>query len=228
MRGEKMKNLICLAISLFSAAAFAQGTSAVTPTTVKITVYSMSASLETDCSNALVVKNYGTAGKEFDFAKVPSLGGANVPSGTYKCVILQMSDVIKFVPATTEGVCAAGTEYTIDVCRAGNGNYTTYTQSGVGTTLTYGSSTGCTGTSSVPANDRVLLFLSTASTNSAGGGGGEAFVRPVSGAFNNGFTLTSPWIVGDSGSGTFIVNFTNKIVGTGSDCDLNPPIFGFR
>jgi len=211
-------------ITLVAIMSFAGQALAISPTEVLISVYSVAVSSSVDCSNPIVVIDNGSTPKELDFTSTPSLGNASVSSGNYPCVILRMSDVIKFRPDTSSGSCVAGTQYTIDVCRTSQGTYTPMTLSG--TSATYGSSTGCSGSDSTPVSDTVPLFLSTQSTNS-GGGGGSAFDRPAS-AGTNGFNLNGAFIVSGSGSGTFVVNFSGKVDGGQSSCGLNPPIFGFR
>lgn len=197
----------------------------VSPSEVLISVYAISVSTSADCSNPTVVLNNGSTPVEYNFTSGPKLGAAAVTAGTYPCIIMKMSDVIKFRPATTEGTCTAGTQYTIDVCRAGSGTYTPMTISG--SSATYGTAaTACTGSDGTPVDTQVPLFLSTQSTNS-GGGGGSAFDRPAV-AGTNGFTLNGAFVVTGTGSGTFVVNFNNKVDGSGGSCGLNPPVFGFR
>ncbi len=97
-----------------------------------------------------------------------------------------------------------------------------------GSSATYGTAgTACTGTDGSPVDTQVPLFLSTQSTNS-GGGGGSAFDQPTTANSPNGFTLNGEFVVTGTGSGTFVVNFNNKVDGGNASCDLNPPIFGFR
>ena len=61
---------------------------------------------------------------EVDFLARPTLGSGNPPDGTYQCVIIKMSDLIKFTPSATAGLCTAGTQYTADICRTDNGGMT--------------------------------------------------------------------------------------------------------
>jgi hypothetical protein len=216
MRREQMKNLLILAaLLLISTQSFAF----TNPAQVIIKLYGIGVSTSLDCSNPILVNSWD-GGKEFDFKQSPFLGGSSVPEGTYPCVILRMSDVIKFRPQGSDGTsCVAGTQYTIDVCRSGTGTYTPFTNN------TFGATAACTGTQGTPAEDKVLLFLTTASTNT-GSGSGAAFVRPVSTA--DGFKLNNPFVVSGSKSGTFVVNFDNKVDGSQPVCDLSAPTFNFR
>jgi hypothetical protein len=220
MSGGIMKKLILsLIVVLVSSHAFA----ASNPATVFISLYAIAVSQSTDCSNPIVVVDYGDTPKEFNFASSPRLGGGFVPDGTYPCVMLKMKDVIRFRPATTDQACIAGTEYPIDVCRSG-----THTPLAV-STATFGSGT-CSGTNDAPVDDKVTLFISTISTYT-GQGGGSCFTRPTDSPSTQGFTLNGPFVVSGSKSGTFVVNFNGKVDGSqngATTCDLLPPVFGFR
>ena len=209
---------------IFVSLLMAQSAWAVNASQVLISIYSVAVSTSADCSNPTVVIDNGATARQVDFIANSNLGSSSVANGTYPCVILKMSDVITFTPASTSGSCTGGTQYTIDVCRANGSTYTPLTVSG--TVGTYGSTTACTGSQASPVDDKVSLFLSTQSTNS-GSGGGQAFTRPAS-AGTNGFTLNGAFTVSGSATGTFVVNFNNKIDGSGATCDLQPPIFGFR
>lgn len=202
-----------------------QALAASSPASVFITIYAIGISTAADCSNPTIVSNYGTSGKRFDFAKAPFLGGAQISDGTYNCVILQMSDQITFTTSVADGSCAAGSTYTIDVCRTDNScNYIPLTISG--TTGTYGSSTAGTGTGTSVSADKVTLFLSTQSTGNGQSGG--SFLQPTTNGSTNGFNIANPFVVSGSKSGIFVANFTNKMNGTGASCDVSPPVFGFR
>ncbi len=216
-----MKNNIylALALSLFGTSAYA-----VNPSEVLISVYAIAVSESASCSNPIVVLDNGDTPVQYNFSTTPDFGRVSVAAGTYPCMILKMSDVIKFRPDATTGSCTGGTQYTIDVCRAGGGTYTPMTVAGgVGT---YAASTACTGSSGTPVDTKVAMFLSTQSTNN-GGGSGSAFDRPAT-AGTNGFTLSGAFTASGTTTGTFIVNFNNKIDGSGASCDLQPPLFGFR
>ena len=195
---------------------------AVDPSSVKLTIYKIAVSASTDCSNPTVIANYPN-GVEFDFASArkPRLANGYLAPGTYPCVMMQMSDVIKFTPAQSTGSCTAGVEYTRDVCRASSGTYQPVNTNANGT-ISFGSSTACTGTQATPTNDRPMLFLSTASNSTSG----NTFLQPTSAS--NGIQLNGAFVVTASSVGTFVVDFRGKIDGSNSDCDCNAPVFGLR
>ena len=191
---------------------------AVSPSSVQVTVYAVAVSQYQDCSNPTIVGNY-PEGQIFDFKQNPAIFNGTVPQGTYPCVILQMSDVITFIPAESDGVsCVSGTTYSASVCRPSNsGQYTPMTIS-LNNAITYGTTTACTG------NDVVTTFISTLST----GVDGLAFLQPDEDNIGNGLTLGSPFIVSGTSAGTFVVDFDNQIASNGGNCTLNRPSMTFR
>src|SRR4051812_25654829 len=96
-----LKLISCLALSLASSSlpAWANPTVFGDPTSVKVTIYSVAVSKNTDCSEAVVVSKYAS-GQEFDFELSPTLMTGTLADGSYPCVILQMSDKLKLTPAT--------------------------------------------------------------------------------------------------------------------------------
>src|SRR5882672_8945007 len=105
------------------AALFAFNAMALDASSLKLQVYSVMLSTSPLCSNPVTVFSSPTA-TEVDFLSTPMLGSGNPADGTYQCVIIKMSDLIKFKPSSTSGTCTAGTEYVADVCRADNGGTT--------------------------------------------------------------------------------------------------------
>ena len=94
--------------------------------------------------------------------------------------------------------------------------------------MTDGSTTTCTA-----GDDRVAMYISTASTKV--GGGADAFQPPtIVGDTTKGFNLAASLVVSGTSVGKFIVNGTGKICdtadgacsGSGS-CEMQPPLFSF-
>ena len=114
-----MKSLqLALVAALFSANA-----SALDASSLKLQVYSVMLSTSPQCTSPVTVFS-STTPTEVDFLATPTLGSGNPPDGTYHCVIIKMSDLIKFTPSTTAGLCSASVQYTADVCRTDNGGIT--------------------------------------------------------------------------------------------------------
>jgi hypothetical protein len=208
---KKLK-LAVLAASLFSAHAMALDASS-----LKLQVYSVMLSTSAQCTNPFTVFSSATA-TEVDFLAAPTLGSGNPPDATYQCVIIKMSDLIKFTPSATAGLCTAGTQYTADVCRSDNGGTTQAPDA-------LGAPSVCTGTDAAPVSDTVYLYLTT---NPAAGTGGNTFMQPNGPASTNGLNLTSPLVIAGAAKSKFIVNATGKVGDDGIGCGMNPPVFGFR
>lgn len=242
-----MKKLSLISCLLFSVNALA----VTSPSELKITVYQVSVSLNADCSNPQTILS-STTGTETNFLSSPSLGSGAIPNGTYNCIMITMDDVIKFRPTANDGAtCTAGTEYAIDLCRANGGgqadqDYQSYSDVLVGTTST---STQCAGTNQIVGSggiaNKVTLYLRTTGLDnnhtdadfvSAWKKGTAAALSNDSNGSNNmgpsvdrphGLQLASPFVVSAAKTGIFYVDATNKVVG-GGNCELQPPVFGFR
>jgi len=212
--------------SLLSSPTFAATTDA---SMAKIKVYGVALSTNADCSNAKVV-GYNASGTTYDFMATthPTLFSGTVDPGTYNCMILYMDSLLTFTPTTTTGNCTAGTTYTRNIC---NGSCTYDSASpDSNNILVYGATgTAASGSNSqdITHTDKVLLFISTGSTGT--GQTGNAFLRPTTAGSTNGIKLNGALTVSSTGAtGTFVANFTGKVDGGQSPCDLGPPVFSFR
>ncbi|MEO8312194.1 MAG: hypothetical protein ABI520_13555 [Caldimonas sp.] len=184
---------------------------------LKLQVYSVMLSTSAQCTSPVTVFS-SAAATEVDFLATPTLGSGNPPDATYNCVIIKMSDLIKFTPSSTSGLCTAGTQYTADVCRSDNGG-TTQAPDAVG------APNACTGTDAAPVSDIVYLYLTT---NASAGTGGSTFMQPTGAASTNGLNLTSALTIAGAAKSKFIVNATGKVGDDGVSCGMNPPVFGFQ
>ncbi len=184
---------------------------------IKLAVQSVMPSASPLCTNPITVFNTATP-VEMDFLANPTLGSGNPPDATYNCVIIKMSDLIKFKPSSTSGSCSAATEYTIDICRADNGGTTRAPDAG-------GVASVCTGTDTAPVSNTVFLYLST---NATAGTSGDTFLQPDSASSSYGLNLAAPLVINGSARSKFVVNATGKVDGANGPCGLNPPVFGFQ
>ena len=183
---------------------------------LKLQVYSVMLSTSPLCTSPVTVFSSPTA-TEVDFLSNPTLGSGNPPDATYNCVIIKMSDLIKFTPSSTSGSCTARTEYVTDVCRSDNGGVTRAPDA-------TGAMTACTGTDTAPQSDAVYLYLTT---NASAGTGGGTFVQPTSTSSTSGLNLTAPLTIAGVAKSKFVVNATGKVDGSYTTCGMNPPVFGF-
>ena len=202
---------------LLGAAFLSSGAMALDASSLKLQVYSVMLSTSPLCTSPVTVFSSALA-TEVDFLATPTLGSGNPPDATYNCVIIKMSDIIKFTPSTSSGSCTAATEYVADVCRVDNN----------GTTLAPDSSaapTACTGTDPAPQSDTVYLYLTT---NATAGTGGNTFMQPTSTSSTDGLPLSAPLVIAGNARSKFVVNATGKVDGSSPTCGMNPPLFGFQ
>jgi hypothetical protein len=229
--------LFLSSVAMFTNVTFAAGDLGLTASSIKLKVYKMAVSTSPLCTNLITVLDNGSSPVEVDFLQNPSLGSGTLADGNYPCVVIEFSDLVKFTPSTTStsNHCNSATEYTLDVCRGDNG--------GGSSVLINGSITNCTGTSGnsttygTPGDDRVAMYISTAST---GSNNSDAFNRPTSiGDTNHGLNLAAALSISGTAAGKFVVNPTGQVcdggvigcqgaVATGGTrCEMGPPAFSF-
>lgn len=243
------------ALLLGSCMAIPAARAAVTPSAFEMKVYKFAVSTSADCSNPVVV--YSNDNPDYaDFAKGPTVGTGALADGSYRCVIFEVSDHIRFVPESTEGACVAGKTYTVDVCRrhvpqggggpggepqVGDGGPQDGPPSGGGPAE--GSQNGGGSEESVrlldgttfncvegDVEEHVAVYMSTASSPVKHG---NAFMPPADESdASRGLALNAPLVVNGTAIGTFTVDARGK-VGSGeengvAECGMEPPLFGFE
>ena len=208
-----------LLLLLYAQSSFAQDTG-LSPSSLKLKVYKMAVSTSPLCTDLTTVIDNGDSPTEVEFVGGVTLGSGTVSNGTYPCIVIEFSSFIKFTPSSnsTSGNCSTGTEETLDVCSSGTSALID------GTTTTCASST----------DNKVAMYLSTASTSTTGA---DAFNKPTSlSDGSNGFNLGSSLTVSGTASGKFVVDPSGKVCdsndsgcsGSGSSCELEPPTFSFQ
>lgn len=206
------KVLVALSLALATQLALAGGD----PASLKIRVYAVYASTSAQCTNPVQVFLNNT-GSYVNFLTGPTLGGGDLPDGTYNCVIIKMSDLIKHTPLTTATTCVAGTEYTSGVCHVPQ---TADSLTGVADITCRGD-----GSTAGSVEDTVFMYLTT---DAAASTSNKAFNRPVTAGDGNGIKLGAPLIISATTRAKFVVNGTGKVVANGSDCGMNAPTFTFQ
>ncbi len=212
MAAMKYIKLAFVGAALFSADAMALDASS-----LKLQVYSVMLSTSPLCTSPVTVISSATP-TEVDFLATPTLGSGNPPDGTYNCVIIKMSDLIKFTTSASAGLCTIGTQYTADVCRVDNGGMTRSPDAG-------GAPVFCSGTDAAPVSDALYLYLTT---NASAGSGGNTFMPPTAPTSTNGLNLTAPLVVAGAAKSKFVVDAHGKVGDDGVSCGMNPPVFGFQ
>ncbi len=207
VRGALRAALACSVLLCTSAMALTGASS------LKLQVYAVMLSTSAQCSNPVTVFSSSTP-TEVDFLATPTLGSGNPPDATYNCVIIKMSDTLKFKPSSNDGAfCTGGVEYSTDVCQTGE-----FSQA----PDAVGAPTAC---SSAHA-DVVYLYLST---GRVGSGGGNAFLQPLApNSSSYGVNLAAPLVIAGTASSKFVVNAAGKVDGSSVACGMNPPVFGFQ
>jgi len=171
------------------------------PASMSITLYQAYGALAADCSGPLVtLADHGTAGRVVNIG-VDRLVEATPAAGTYNCLILKMSDNLKFIPDATASTafpttCTSGVTVTHDIYRQDSGD------AGAWKDLD-GSAIAATGTSSAAGDNKVVIYQSTNAAAMIAG----TYAPHV----NQTGTLTSAMTV--PGGTTFYVDFRNGIAG---------------
>jgi len=174
------------------------------PDVMKVTLYQVYGALAADCSGTLeTLADHGAAGKVITIGVDP-LVEATPPAGTYNCLIMRMSDNLKFTPnaaasAAFPSTCVASTEVTHDIYRSDSGD------AGLWKELD-GSAISGTGTSATPGDNTVVIYQSTSASALAGG-----TYAPHT---NQSGLLTAALTV--PGAMTFYVDFRDGIAGAGN------------
>ncbi len=188
------------------------------PASLRVKVYGVYVSTSPQCTNPIKVFLNST-GDYVDLLQNPDLGGGDTPDGTYQCVIIKMSDVIKHTPKVTDSTCVAGMEYSGEVCRGGS-------DGDLATNLD-GSTINCTGdgTSAGAGDDTLFMFMTTDPSASTGN---HAFELPLAAGDGKGIKLGAPLVISSTTKAKFVVDATGGVVAGGGDCGINPPKFRFE
>ena len=213
----KKLTLLCLSLGMVSVPALAGGDSGSPggdPSSLRVNVYAVYASLSAQCTNPTQIFQ-NDAGGFVDFLTNPTLGDGDLADGTYNCVIIKMSSIIKHTPLTTATSCVAGTEYTGGVCNASDS-----------ATDLDNVPIACAGDGSNggSVDTTVYMYLTT---DGAASQGDRAFVHPVTPGDGNGIHLGSPLVISSTSRAKFVVNANGKVVAGGGECGINPPVFDF-
>jgi hypothetical protein len=206
--------------ALAAAALFSTSAWALDAASLKLQVYAVMLSTSPLCTSPVTVFSSASP-TEVDFLATPTLGSGNPPDAKYECVIIKMSDLIKFTPKTSGGLCSSSFEYTADVCRADNGGTT---QAPDGPTAVCHGTDPAPGVVAVPIADPVYLYLTT---NQFAGGGGNTFMQPTDASSTNGLKLGAALVVAGTAKSKFVVNATNAVGSDAFGCGMMPPTFSF-
>jgi hypothetical protein len=175
-----------------------------------IRVHKFGVATSGDCKNPIIVFT-SDAGVENDLISNPTYGAGPIDPGTYNCVVIELSKVIKTSGASTAGSCVQGREFADVICHDGQTSQ-----------LVDGTPVTCSGGA---ANaQHVTLFATTAS---AGTSGDRALLPPTDASdTTSGLKLTGPLVVVGNMPVTLTVDPKQFLDGTGTTCGTSAPTFG--
>lgn len=183
------------------------------PTSMLVKFYGLAVSTNTDCSSPQLVFDISSSPQTYDMYANPTIFSGNLSNGTYECVIMRISDNLRFtvdsaaVAAHPSYCVDTSTIYTTDIYRSGESGWKNLD----------GNSITAHGSASSPVEDIVEIYAST-DTSAA---------IAIGKSPNQVITLTSALTL--PGSTTFFVDFNNGIDDhSGSQCWLEEGSFGFR
>jgi hypothetical protein len=171
-----------------------------------IKLYSLYISANADCSSPVLVQDLGASGADRDFMTNPVLFSGTPAAGTYQCVMMQMSDVLRMKPSTSFGGCLAGTEYAGDIYRTGENDWVNQNLTPI----------AGTGTDELPVDSHVTIFMARDTA--------AAIARGIS--THQLVQLQTNLVV--PGQSTFRMDASNAVATDGVRCGIEKPLVSFR
>ncbi|MDQ6830530.1 MAG: hypothetical protein M3081_16855 [Gemmatimonadota bacterium] len=173
---------------------------------MSVGMYALYISKQADCSAPVMVSDNGSTVTYKDFAANPVLFTGAPDAGSYQCIMIKMSDVLHFSPATTIGGCVAGHVYYGDIYRDGESDWK---DKDMATVVGHG-------TDDVPVDDRVTIFITRDPRAVEARGASE----------HQTIALGSDLVV--PGHTTFYWNGAGSVMTDGVQCGINPGRPEFR
>lgn len=202
-----MKILLLFVSLLLTSAAFAGGA----VNLMELRVYKVAVSTDPLCSNPKTI--FETENPNYsDFLDGPDIGDGQISDGTYPCVIIEFSNVLKYSPKDSIGSeCNAAVTYSQNICPGGTAGK-----------LADGTSFTCV----QGVERKVAMYLSTSSTDTSSP---DNPFTPPTGASDglHGINLASALVVDGTSIATFVVNASNNVIVNNGVCDMQPPLFSF-
>ena len=205
MTNSWMQRALMVLVFAAAGSSFADVTDGVDPGYVKVKVYEFRVAKNADCSNGIEV--YRTASPAYeDLTHNPTLGSGTIPDGTYNCVMMRMSDNLRFTASVQDSLhtCTPGVDSTTDVGHDDTAVDPDGTQHPLG-----------------PAGTENIVWLYIR-TNAPTGQNTNAF------APTGGIPLTSPLVVSGDTAHTMVFDFSGRIGDDHGACSCDAPTLGFR
>lgn len=187
------------------------GAAPVAASSFKIKIKRVAVSTSGDCSNPVIVYDSGNTLANISYVDLSSnpnlFSEASVANGTYNCVIWEVSDHVKFKPATSDGSsCDSGVELERDICGYGDDKEDAVTQN---PNKLIGSATNTT--CSVTTEDVKPLYFSTWSTATSGNSVQTGVPPTHQDDATKGLKLAAPIVVNGATQGILEFDTTNSI-----------------
>lgn len=143
------------------------------PSNVRVKMYAVYLSLSADCSSPVLVQDYG-AGIVKNLTNGETLFTGSPPDGSYKCMIMKISDQITFNIAQTD-VTWWQANYSGSACSSATTDYVFDAYRDDGSTTTpwvdlSGVAVAAHGTNAAPVEDVMYMFLTTSPVDAKANG----------------------------------------------------------
>jgi hypothetical protein len=182
------------------------GGSGVDASAIKVGMYALYVSKNSDCSSPVLVTDYGSTPSVKNFVAGDDLFSGSPAAGTYNCAAIKMSDVVQFTPAGDMAPCQSGTLTSEDIYPAGSNDFRD---------LNLGQVVGHGG-NGAGVDDQVYLIFTTDPVAAEARGFSAGQVVPMLTA------LTPP------ATGTFVWSAHGTVVPSGFACTLPTAAISFR
>jgi hypothetical protein len=192
------KTFLAALIGLLLLPGLVQAALTTTPTSLTLTLFQVWVGTKSDCAGLSLVYDNPSA-TPVNIVSNPTFGTADVPNGTYSCVVWQIGDNFGYTAQNTtdDNACVASTAYTMDTFHGavnGPGDID-HTVSPAGVT------TDGHGTDVAPVAEKMYVYFSTVGTYTNGPNMGPT----------NAFNISAPWVVNGSATKNIAIDITNSL-----------------
>jgi hypothetical protein len=185
--------------------------------TMKAKLYKVAFSTSPRCTNPVTVYENDNA-DYLDFLQNPVFGQRVVPDGTYSCVIVEISNIIRVIPEKNSATCLASKEVIQNVCLNN--------QPRLAVRSLEGHLSPCD-----EAEGRVAIYLSTASLKTDPlSPEAEPFLPPIldAGDPGHGIKLPHPIVVKGRATGTLTLSAEGRVNDDEKVCRIETPAIRFE
>ena len=175
------------------------------PTSYVVGFYRFYLAANADCSSPVLLGSNSSI-RSLDLLTNPVLFTVSGTPGSYECIVMSISDVFSFVPATSFGPCTAGTTYQVDTYYDGETDFVDVDGNPI---------TG-SGDDASPVDNQVDVFFSTNPAAVIARGYSPNQVVPL----ENGPTIP--------GAATFVYDVRGQVIDENGECRSAGGTYTFR